>query len=130
MYCTTNLPNIKVSVNAKADNEPDSDKGDGPSDRKTIVLAKINIFNMDSNGTRTETFDSDGATVVLDNSATGHICNDKSMFVDGIQPVDDEYVATINGKANAATGIGTVEWTWLDDDGRKHTYRFEALYFS
>jgi hypothetical protein len=35
----------------------------------------------------------------------------------------------VNGEDNLPAGIGTVKWSWLDDDGRIHTHLFEALYF-
>ena len=52
------------------------------------------------------------------------------MFIGEIRKADKHYVATIGGQKNAATGMGTVCWTWKDDNGKKHTYDIEdALYF-
>ena len=39
-------------------------------------------------------------------------------------------VATIGGKLNRPTSIGTVEWTWDDDNGTSRTQKFEkCIYF-
>ena len=39
-------------------------------------------------------------------------------------------VATIGGKMNKTSGIGTVEWKWKDDSGTEHTEQLEdVLYF-
>ena len=61
-------------------------------------------------------------TMVLDNSATGYICNDRSAFVEYIS-VPEEHapgVVTVNGKT-MALGIGSVAVAWDDDDGAEHT---------
>ena len=68
-------------------------------------------------------------TVVCDNSATGHICNDRSLFIDELRPVTGEQVMTIGGDDNTPEGVGTVEWSWYDDDGKRHTYRLEEVYY-
>ena len=102
---------------------------DTPKNKRT-VLATINVFTA-GNELPSVQFDDDGSTVVLDNSATGHICNTANMYVGTIRPVEnDAAVATINGKDNSPSGVGTVDWNWRDDDGVLHTHRFEdVLYF-
>ena len=42
------------------------------------------------------------------------------MFVGPIRHTDKHYVATIGGNKNAATGMGTVCWTWKDNAGKQH----------
>ena len=75
-------------------------------------------------------FDTDSSTVICDNSANVHICNDKSMFIGEIGKTNKHYVATIGGQKNAATGMGTVRWKWTDDNGKQHTYEIkDVLYF-
>lgn len=76
------------------------------------------------------TFDSDSATVICDNSANVSICKDRSFFVGEIRRVSNHKVATIGGKGHSASGIGTVKWSWLDDDGNSHDYHIkDVLYF-
>ncbi len=52
------------------------------------------------------------------------------MFVGTIKPCLNHCVATIGGKGHSASGIGTVYWTWNDDNGMKHNYLVkDVLYF-
>ena len=75
-------------------------------------------------------FDADSVTVVCDNSANVHVCNDKSCFVGEITMDRSLQVATIGGKENTSAGIGTVQWKWKDDDGVFHTFEIrDVLYF-
>ena len=75
-------------------------------------------------------FDSDSATVVCDNSATVHICKDKRHHMGELSYVSQHKVATIGGRGHTPSGIGTVQWTWSDDKGKRHTYLVQnVLYF-
>ncbi len=75
-------------------------------------------------------FGSNSSSFVCDNSANVHICNDKSIFVGDISRVNSGAVATIGGKANRLSGIGTVKWEWKDDHGHVHSYLIKnVLYF-
>ncbi len=75
-------------------------------------------------------FDSDASTVICDNSANVHVCNDRKMFVDEIRPLASHAVATIGGASNEASGIGTVRWRWKDDTGHEHSHLIaNVLYF-
>lgn len=71
------------------------------------------------------------STVFLDKSATGHICNNKSMFTSYKAPDPSQSaVTTIGDTTFSAAGVGTVKWTWKDDDGQFHTYEFnDCLHF-
>eukprot|EP00984_Skeletonema_dohrnii_P013467 scaffold5583_cov166-Skeletonema_dohrnii-CCMP3373.AAC.1 len=96
-----------------------------------LFHAHSTVLNIDKRlQESTMSFDSDAKTVICDNSANVHICNDESMFVGPIRRTDKHYVATIGGKQNNASGMGTVRWTWKDDAGKKHTIDLEnVLYF-
>ena len=95
-------------------------------------MAFTSVYNVDdkvkqSNGNFL--FDTDANFVVCDNSANTHICKDREMFVT-FKETTSGMVATIGGKLNQPSGIGTVEWTWKDDNGVSHTNRLEkVLYF-
>ena len=52
----------------------------------------------------TVTFDSDAVTFVLDNSATGHICNDKLLFEGELLEDSSSGVVTANGVSNHMQG--------------------------
>ena len=95
-------------------------------------MAFTSVFNVDekvkqSNGNCL--FDTDGDSIVCDNSVNTHICKNRDMFVD-FKETTVGMVATIGGKLNRPAGIGTVEWKWKDDYGKTHTYCLEqVLYF-
>ena len=55
-------------------------------------------------------FDADSSSIVCDNSANVHVCNNKSMFVGAIRRCNKHFVATIGGNKNVAAGTGTVCW--------------------
>ena len=75
-------------------------------------------------------FDTDSSTIVCDNSANFSICNDKRMFVGDLKQVTKHKVATIGGKGHAPSGLGTVKWRWVDDNGKSHEYLIhDVLYF-
>ena len=43
-------------------------------------------------------FDSDGSSVIVDNSENSHICSEKDMFTDKIDPIISNGLANIGGK--------------------------------
>ena len=91
--------------------------------RKPVFHVLNTVLNLDKRlQDRSLSFDTDASTIICDNSANIHICNDKSMFVGAIRRTDKHYVATIGGNKNAATCMGTVRWTWKDDVGTQHTF--------
>lgn len=95
-------------------------------------VAFTSVYNVDDKvktSSMNSIFDTDASFVVCDNSANTHICNDKNMFVT-FKSTTSGMVATIGGKMNKPSGIGTVEWKWKDDEGASHTERLEdVLYF-
>ena len=91
----------------------------------------LNIDNRTDRSSRrnTFTFDSDSSTVICDNSANVHICNDKGMFIGDLRPANNQTVATIGGKSNVPGDIGTVQWTWRDDDGTSYKILVQDVLF-
>ena len=68
------------------------------------------VLNIDkrTNERSSLTFDTDSTTVVCDNSANVHVCNDKKSFVGELQPVTGHQVATTGGRSHAPSDVGTV----------------------
>jgi hypothetical protein len=100
--------------------------------RTRYVLATV--YNIDQKmkqiSENTMYFDTDTTFIICDNSSNVHICNDKRMFQDLKDVTSPNVVATIGGKNSSPSGVGTVKWTWKDDDGKDHTFIFEnVLYF-
>ena len=94
----------------------------------TVLNIDDRVNNLERDLT---TWDPDSSSMVCDNSANVHICNNRSMFVGELSPVSNHKVATIGGKGHQPSGIGTVCWSWQDDKGKPHEYHVEnILYFS
>ena len=52
------------------------------------------------------------------------------MFTDNIETIVSNGPANIGGKYLIPKGIGTVSWSWTDDEGKLHTNKFtNVLYF-
>ena len=65
-------------------------------------------------------FDTDSSFWVCDNSATGHICNNKELFTDELVPSIYE-VGSATG-ISTPTLMGTVTLRITDDEGAKHSF--------
>ena len=53
-------------------------------------------------------FDSDGSSVIFDNSSNANKVSEEDMFTDKIEPIISNVVETIRGKDNIPKGVGTV----------------------
>ena len=100
--------------------------------RKTkMVLATV--YNIDEKvkqlSEKTVYFNTDTDFVICDNSANTHICNNKKMFTQYRDLTDIRHIVTIGGKNSKPTGIGSVKWSWQDDNGRTHEYELQDVYY-
>ena len=90
------------------------------------------VLNIDqrTNERSTFSFDLDSSSVVVDNSANVHDFNKREPFVGKLILVRGHKVATIGWRGHAPSGVGTVKWSWKDDDGTTHEYLIpNVLYF-
>ena len=89
--------------------------------KKRTYHAHSTVLNLDKRlQDQSIKFDTDSSTIICDNSANAHICNDKTMFISPPCRTDQHYAATIGGAKNSATGMGTTRWRWKDDGGKQH----------
>ena len=102
-----------------------------PSPGPTVYAAVCNVDDISARVGRGGyfSFDSDSGSVVCDNSANVHICNDRNMFVGEISSLNDMKVATIGGHGHQASGMGTVKWKWFYDNGATHEFLIEDVLF-
>ena len=76
--------------------------------KKRTYHAHSNILNIDKQlQDQSIKFDTYSSTIICDNSAKVHICNDKNMFISPPRRIDQHYVAAIGGAKNSAAGMGT-----------------------
>ena len=73
------------------------------------------------------TFETDSSTIICDNSANVHICSSKSIFIGPMRRTYQQYVATIGGSKNSASGMVTFRWRWKYDLGKIHTLDIENI---
>ena len=75
--------------------------------------------------------DSDGSSVIVDNSANDHIFSEEDMFPDKIEHKISNGLATIGGKDILSKVIGTGRFFWTYDEGKLHRNKFNnVLYFT
>ena len=71
-------------------------------------------------------FGYDGSSVIFDNSDNAHMCSEEDM----IEPIISNGVANIGGKGLFPKGIGTVIWSWNNNEVQLHTKTLNnVLYF-
>jgi hypothetical protein len=71
----------------------------------------------------------DITTIVVDNSATGHIINDSKYFVEDLEPAPHMHVATIGKDTHRPLGKATAKISFKDDNGVSHTIELQNAYF-
>lgn len=75
----------------------------------------------------TSSFDTDSAAVGIDNRASGCMSYSRDDFVGPLKPV----TRTIKGFGGSQVydiSIGTLKWSWLDDEGVNHTFLIPNSY--
>ena len=70
-------------------------------------------------------FDTDSSFWVCDNSATGHICNDRSLFTGDLVP--SIYIVGAATGTSEPTLMGMVHLRITDDNGNKHKFTLTHL---
>ena len=92
-----------------------------------LVSALTTSGEEDTGSTSVATFDSASSFWVCDNSATGHICNSKSMFHGPLVP-SVWTVSTATGYSEKLL-MGTVLLTLRCDEGTEHTFLLKDVVF-
>ena len=75
----------------------------------------------------TVTFNSDTVTFVMDNAATGHICNDKTLFDGPLSKDSASGVITANGVTTHMQG--NVRLKWFDDEHFEHEHLLTEVHY-
>ena len=72
-------------------------------------------------------FDSDGSSVIVDNSDNSYIRSEEYIFNEKIEPIIYNGVSTIGVKDVIPKVIDTVRWYWTDGDVQLHTNKLNNL---
>jgi hypothetical protein len=82
-------------------------------------------YNRSSHDNTMTMFDTDSSFWICDNGATGHICNNKSLFYCNLLPLIYE-VSTANG-VDSPSLMGTVILCITDDNGVEHEFELTHI---
>ena len=72
-------------------------------------------------------FDSDGSSVIVDESKNSQVFSEEDMFADKIDPIISNGVSNIGWKDLILGGIVTVRWSWTGDERQLHTKKFNIV---
>lgn len=73
-------------------------------------------------------FDTDSSPIGIDNRCTGCISHRIEDFVVPLVSTD-RTIKGYGGMQMSGIQIGTIEWSWLDDDGARHTFKIPNSFF-
>ena len=107
----------------------DLDSNPIPNSKGDLSTRKVHAYTASREGesSDTSTFDSDGVTFVIDNSANCIICNDRTLFVGELTSQRTE-VNTSNG-INSPQWKGTLRVQFTDDNGETTQYDLPEVVF-
>jgi hypothetical protein len=74
------------------------------------------------------TFDADSVTLDIDNSATGHVCNDKALFNETLRDDPNAGIITVTGTMQCQ--VGEVRLRWQDDDATTHEHILQNVSYA
>ena len=94
----------------------------------SLLSALTTSKDKDFGNNSVATFDSDSSFWVCDNSATGHICNDASMYHGPLVP-SIYRIGTAHGNSDGEDMMGTVILWLTDDEGVEHTFILERVVY-
>ena len=100
----------------------------GKFKRCKLPLIVMRAFATSSQHADTFSLDTDGMAFIMDNSATGAICNERSMFVGSLEPHKLKLV-TAQGTKSHKKHVGTLHVVFTDDDGKEHTYDIPGVVY-
>jgi hypothetical protein len=71
----------------------------------------------------------DITTIVVDNSAAGHVINDSKYFIDNLEPAPHTHVTIIGKETHKPSGKSTARIAFKDDDGTVHNIVLKVAYY-
>ena len=102
------------------------------SNRRTLPTLTISMLATDSSQYTADvhpfSLDTDGISFIIDNSATGAICNTKSMFVGPLVNHTINLV-TAEGQSTTTKKVGTIRLVLKDDGGNDWSYDIPNVIF-
>ena len=78
---------------------------------------------------RNVSFDTDSGPVGIDNQCTACISHKINDFIPGTLKECKRYIKGYGGARTYNVKQGTIKWTWLDNEGRAHTFKIPKSYY-
>ena len=91
--------------------------------KRPVSLPKMTMRAFATSKSPSEVFtnDSDGIAFIMDNSATGAICNERTMFIGRFTPTRVTLI-TAEGTKQHTKMVGTIRVIFTTDEGTSNTY--------
>ena len=121
LLCRPSSRDVQGESKLPCDPSDDEDDGAAASQIEPIMAYTTSAENVgaaDFGDNNMASFDSDSSFWVCDNSATGHICNNRSLFLGKLEP-SKVNVGSANGVSTGKL-MGKVRFSVLDDEGVSH----------
>ena len=97
--------------------------------RRRLVCKAVAVYATTINAQRLTPFDTDSALVDFDNRASACFSHVSTDFVGPLRDCN-RIVKGFGGTTTSAIKIGTLKWSWLDDQGRQWTHLIPNSYYS
>ena len=93
----------------------------GSPKRRRILCQAVAVYASTIKAHRVTPFDTDSATIGIDNRASGCFSHVSTDFVGPLRD-SNRIVKGFGGSRTSSVKIGTLKWTWLDDQGKSWTH--------
>ena len=99
----------------------------GPK-RRRILCHSVAVYASTIKAHRIVPFDTDSYTIGIDNRASGCFSHVSTDFVGPLRD-SNRIVKGFGGSKTSSVKIGTLKWTWLDDQGKSWTHYIPNSYY-
>ena len=101
----------------------------GRPKRRRLICHAVAVYASTIKAHRITRFDTDSATVGIDNRASGCFSHVSTDFVGPLRD-SNRIVKGFGGTRTSSVKIGTLKWTWLDDQGKSWTHYIPNSFYS
>ena len=100
----------------------------GSPKRRRMICHAVAVYSSTLKAHRITTFDTDSNTIGIDNRASGCFSHVSTDFIGPLRD-SNRIVKGFGGSKTSAVKIGTLKWTWLDDQGRSWTHNIPNSFY-
>ena len=111
-----------------SDNQPAKEGYQYPQSRTHLVHHAVAMQASKGKHSIETCFDTDSASIGLDNRASACISHQSADFVGPLRE-SNRVIKSFGGGKTKSPMIGTLKWKWLDDDGKEHVAIIPNSYY-